>query len=245
METVTSGQELRAFSEGDIETWSTILKNHTQTRENQVFYIFAEGVAALDLRPDEIPSIEKVNQKLSTMTGWQGVLVDGLEDGQNFYKMLANKKFPIGNFIRDKKDLTYTPEPDIVHDLYGHMPFFVNSKYANFCERFGREAMEFIDRPEMLRQFERFFWFTIEFGLIKTREGNRVFGAGIASSTGECEYALSAVPEVLPFDIDRIRKQEFRIDQMQNRLFILENEDQLYESLEELVRRVNQEARGK
>ena len=95
-----------------------------------------------------------------------------------------------------------------------------------------------MDREDLLRQFERFFWFTIEFGLIKTNEGVRVFGAGIASSTGECAYALSDEPEVVPFDIDLIRKQEFRIDQMQKKLFLLESEEQLYSSLDELVKRV-------
>ena len=238
MEAFVVEQSQKDLGADGLSSWRAILEKHTGTRDNQVYKLFREGVEALEIGPDSVPNLEEINEKLESITGWRGLFVDGLEDANSFYKLLANKRFPIGNFIRDKKDLSYTPEPDIVHDLYGHMPFFVNKRYADFCYEFGKAAVGFMDREDLLRQFERFFWFTIEFGLIKTPEGNRVFGAGIASSTGECDYALSGDPEVVPFDIEKIRHQEFRIDQMQKKLFILESEEQLYGSLEELVKRV-------
>src|SRR5690606_15424168 len=110
------------------------------------------------------------------------------------------------------------------------------------CQAFGEVSMAFADRPDLFRQFERFFWFTAEFALVKTQQGIRIFGAGIASSTGECNYALSGKPEVRPFDIDAIRKQEYRIDEMQKVLFLLESPEQLYTSLGELRRRVSMDA---
>lgn len=168
------------------------------------------------------------------MTGWEGVYVEGFENGESFYRLLSEKKFPIGNFIRDQQDLNYTPEPDVVHDFYGHIPFYADAEYADFNQRFGATAIQYVSQPEKFRQFERFFWFTCEFGLIETEQGRKIFGAGIASSIGECEYALSSKPEILPFDVDVIRRQEFRIDEMQKRLFILKNTKQLYDSLKEL-----------
>ncbi len=229
---------MQNFGNDGLKTWSSILNSHSKTRDRQVVDIFLKGIEYLDFTPQQIPNLEHVNKKLKTRGGFRGVFVAGLEDGKSFYKMLANKEFPIGNFIRNHKDLSYTPEPDIVHDLYGHMPFYTDPDYSRFCEKFGQAACQFLDHPQLLRQFERFFWFTIEFGLLKTKNGTKIFGAGIASSVGECEYALSGKPEVIPFSVDVIRKQEFRIDQMQTRLFQLESTEQLYSSLHELIRKV-------
>jgi len=183
---------------------------------------------------DSIPDLRSINKKLKDLTGWEGVLVEGLEGGDTFYQLLSERRFPIGNFVRDKKDLSYTPEPDIVHDFYGHIPFYADKEYADFSQKFGEVAMRYVREPEKFRQFERMFWFTVEFGLIETSEGVRIFGAGIASSIGECEYALSSKPEVLPFNLDVVRNQEFRIDEMQKRLFLLKNTKQLYTCLKDL-----------
>lgn len=218
------------------------MHQHAEKRNRQVCQLFLDGVKILGIDETQIPNLKIINPILMARSGFCGVLVDGLEEGKSFYKMLADRLFPVGNFIRDRKDLSYTPAPDIVHDLYGHLPFFTDKAYGDFCQAFGEAAMEFTDRPQLLRQFERFFWFTIEFGLIKSPLGVRVFGAGIASSTNECEYALSGKPEVRPFDIDVIRNQEFRIDEMQKILFLIENSDQLYSSLSELRKKVSQDA---
>lgn len=228
----------KAYTAEDQETWREILTIHSKRRDGQICDLFLNGLDILGLTEKHIPDLQAVNRILKARSGFEGVLVEGLEEGSSFYRMLANREFPVGNFIRSRQDLGYTPAPDIVHDLYGHLPFFTDRAYGDFCQAFGEAACAFMDQPDKLRQFERFFWFTIEFGLVRTPQGVRVFGAGIASSTGECEYALSGKPEVLPFDIDTIRHQEFRIDVMQPRLFCLESPEQLYASLPELVRRV-------
>lgn len=230
-----------SFGEDEQSTWKTIYHQHQGTRGQQVFQLFDEGLKALCISGDQIPDLGKINQRLQTLSGFSGVFVNGLEKGDSFFKMLARKQFPIGNFIRSKGDLSYTPEPDIVHDLYGHLPFLANPDYAKFCQEFGELACRYLDREDLLRQLERFFWFTIEFGLIKTPDGVRVFGAGIASSIGECAYALSSQPQVLPYDIDHIRYQEFRIDEMQRKLFLLESTKQLYDSLPTLQLKLEQD----
>lgn len=228
----------QTYSVGDVETWREILRLHARKRDQQICDIFLDGLKILKITEDSIPELDDINAILKSRSGFRGVLVEGLEHTTSFYRMLARREFPVGNFIRSRDDLGYTPAPDIVHDLYGHLPFFTDRTYADFCRAFGEATIEYADRPTLVRQFERFFWFTIEFGLLKTSRGLRVFGAGIASSTGECEYALSGKPKVLPFDVDAIRHQEFRIDEMQPVLFCLESVDQLYSSLETLKKKV-------
>lgn len=230
------------FSEVDRETWRTILTRHQKMRSQQVCDLFLRGVETLGLNADHLPDLYWINKVLKQRTGFEGVFVEGLEDGQSFFSLLADRKFPVGSFIRDAKDLGYTPAPDVVHDLYGHLPFYTDREYADFSQKFGETAIRFADSPKIFRQFERFFWFTLEFALIDTPGGTRVFGAGIASSTDECAYALSDAseggPEVRPFDVDSIRHQEFRIDEMQKVLFKLKSTQQLYSSLDVLNEKV-------
>ena len=223
--------EPRAFSKTEQETWGEIIRAHRARRKNQLHPMFMEGLRLLDMDHDEIPNLHKVNEKLFQLTGWQWRFVKGFEDGRSFYPMLKDRLFPIGNFIREKTDLSYTPEPDIVHDFYGHIPFLANKAYADYCQKLGEASCKFIHDADKFRQFERVFWYGIEFALVKTPEGNRIFGAGIASSIGECEYALSDKPKVVPFDIDVMRMTEFRIDEMQKQIFLLDSAEQLYKSL--------------
>ena len=224
----------RKFTTVELDTWKTIVSLREKKRKAQVVDIYNDGLEELGLNQYEIPQLWKINNILNSKTGFSGRYVTGLEEGSSFYKMLANRVFPIGNFIRDKDDLNYTPAPDMLHDLFGHIPFLMNKKYADFCEKFGTSVCKVIDEPAKLRKYERFFWFTIEFGLVKINEVKQIFGAGIASSLGECDYALSNVPEVIDFEIDCIVNQEFKIDEMQNKLFILKSVNQLYSSLDEL-----------
>ena len=228
----------RKFTADELNTWESIVSLREKKRKFQVIDIYNDGFEELGLNQFEIPQLWKINNTLYSKTGFSGRYVTGLEDGSSFYRMLANRVFPIGNFVRDKEDLSYTPAPDMLHDLFGHIPFLMDEKYANFCYKFGESACKVIDNPEKLRKYERFFWFTIEFGLIQINEVKQIFGAGIASSLGECDYALSNVPEVIDFEIDCIINQEFKIDEMQNKLFILKSVDQLYDSLDELNNKI-------
>lgn len=147
---------------------------------------------------------------------------------------LKNREFPIGSFIRDLKDLGYTPAPDVFHDLYGHLPFLANPEYSDFLQHFGETASPYIHDDQIRRQFERLFWFLIEFSIIHTPVGKRVLGAGLASSVEETLFALSDQPEVTPFDIETIRFQEFKIDEFQKRIFILNQIQDLYRCLDTL-----------
>jgi phenylalanine-4-hydroxylase len=226
------------FSADEHATWAAIVSRQKATRAQQMVDFYCEAVTRLEFDRDTIPSLDEVNTRLGKLTGWKGVYVKGLEDGPGFYPLLRDKCFPVGHFVRDRRDLNYTPAPDVVHDLYGHVPFHADQRYADYCQRYGALACQFLNDPVRLRRLERYFWFTNEFALVETPKGRRIFGAGIASSIGECEYALSAQPEVRPFDVEAICAQEFRIDQMQPRLFVLQSVDQLYSSFDRLEKTV-------
>jgi len=229
----------RIFTEDEIKTWNTILTKHEKKRKYQIVDMFHQGLDTLKITSNKIPRLSEVNKILKKSSGFRGLYVDGFVDGKIFYRMLSNRLFPIGNFIRSIDQLNYIPEPDMIHDLYGHIPFLIDKEYADFCQKFGETACQFISDEEKFKKFERFFWFTIEFGLIKTSLGKRVFGAGISSSIEECEFSLSRARNVVDFDIMTIINQDFRIDQMQEKLFLLKDKRQLYSCVKELTSKIN------
>ena len=229
---------MREFSPEEHHTWSLLFGRQAPLRGRQIHPLFSEGIELLGFTEQRIPDLREVNRRLKALTGFEGVPVQGFEEPHSFYEMMANGEFPVGYFIRDPKDLGYTPAPDVFHDLYGHLPFLTDRDYAAFCRELGRRSMRVKQDPARLRQWERLFWFGAEFPLVRTPEGTRIFGAGIASSFNECAYALSDEPEVLPFGVEAIRNQEFEIDRMQERIFLLERPEQLYGCLDEFERAV-------
>lgn len=228
---------MRAFSDAEHETWRRLFARLEHCRGELAHPAFVAGLDALGIDGQRIPDLAAVNARLSALTGWRGVPVSGLEDGRSFFALLARREFPIGAFIRDAKDLSYTPAPDVFHDLYGHLPLFADRAYADFCHCFGVLAGEALAgatddvAAQRLLELERLFWFGVEFPLVETASGRRIFGGGILSSFGESAFSLSSEPEVLPFDAERIRHQPYRIDVMQRRLFVLRSPDELYASI--------------
>ena len=213
-------------------TWKELFERQAPKRREQLVSLFEKGIELLDFKASQIPNLEETNRRLKSLSGFQGGPVEGFEDPADFFEMLDRREFPIGNFIRDKRDLNYTPAPDIFHDLYGHIPFFVDKDYGDFCHEFGARAKKYSGDLKKLKMWDRLFWFTIEFALEETPQGRRIFGAGIASSFGECAYALSEKPNVVPFDLNDVIHQDFRIDIFQEKLYLLKSEGQLYGCLE-------------
>lgn len=226
----------REFSADEHHTWRLLFERQRPKRRQQIVKLFSDGIERLGFEAERIPDLDEVNRRLSRLTGFRGIPVEGFEEPASFYEMLSRREFPIGYFIRSPEDLGYTPAPDIFHDLYGHLPFLVDPQYADFCKGLGERAIKYASSSELLRQWERLFWFGVEFPLVKTEYGIRIFGGGIASSFNECEYALSGKPEVLPFDLEKIRHQEFDISRMQELIFLLENPEQLYGCLDDFER---------
>lgn len=226
---------MRTFTPAEHDTWRALFARLAHCRDHLAHPTFVAGLSALGITGERIPDLGTVNARLHALTGWRGVPVTGLEDAASFFTLLARREFPIGAFIRDAKDLSYTPAPDVFHDLYGHLPLFADPAYADFNHRIGLAALPHLSDPLQLRRFERFYWFALEFPLVETPTGRRIFGGGILSSFGESAYSLTPAPdggpETVPFDVRQIRDHEYRIDIMQPRLFVLDRPESLYESL--------------
>lgn len=221
-----------AFSEKDHDTWRRLYAAQRDNVFERIHPMFGDGLEALQISSERVPDLGEVNSRLHSLTGFEGVFVDGLEDPLSFFPMLAARRFPIGAFIRSADDLSYTPAPDVFHDLYGHLPFLADPAYADFSQKFGERASRYLEHPKKLKQWDRFYWFTMEFGLIRTPRGTRIFGGGIASSSGETKYALSGAPVLHDFNLDKIRKHDFKIDEFQKELYVLSSTEQLYKSLD-------------
>lgn len=229
-----------SFTATDHDTWRQLFNKSYKSRNEQAHPLFSEGVARLGMTDDKIPSLEEINRRLSQLSGWRVIAVKGLVDGVGFFNYLANKRFPVGHFIRNADDLSYTPAPDVFHDLYGHVPFLTCPKYANYCEEFGKIASLYSSNLSDLQKFERLFWYGVEFPLIKTKLGLKIFGGGILSSFEESDFSLSGKSKKHPFDVKEISSKTYEIDHIQEELFVLDSEDQLYSSAKELESQINQ-----
>jgi len=193
-----------------------------------------EFIAAVDQlgTPDRIPSFDDISERLYPATGWQIVGVPGLIPEEAFFSLLASRKFPVTDWIRTPEEFDYVVEPDIFHDLFGHVPLLFNPTFANYMQAYGAGGMK-ASRLDACELLARLYWYTVEFGLIQTPLGLRAYGAGILSSAGELQYSLtSSEPKRLAFDLRRLMRSRYRIDSYQAGYFVINSFDQLFEATE-------------
>jgi phenylalanine-4-hydroxylase len=175
-----------------------------------------------------IPDFSRVNARLSAMTGFRIVAVPGLVPDDVFYEHLANRRFPVSCWIREESELDYLVEPDVFHDFFGHVPLLAHPVFADYMVEYGK-AGPLARRMNAIPMLARLYWYTIEFGLIRTPEGLRAYGAGILSSKGETIYAVeSDVPNRIAFDLERVLLTDYRIDAFQQSYFVIDSFEQLF-----------------
>jgi len=189
------------------------------------------GVRALGASASQIPRFEDANRVLKSTTGWRIVAVPGLIPEQTFFDHLAHQRFPVTVWIRSREELDYLVEPDVFHDFFGHVPLLTNPIFARFMQAYGDAGPKALATPGGLPMLARLYWYMVEFGLIRTASGLRVYGAGILSSKGETVYSLeSPLPQRLDFDLVRVMRTEYRIDDFQRTYFVLDSFEQLFEA---------------
>ena len=186
---------------------------------------YLEGSKRLNFTPDKIPAIKELSNIFNKTTGWKIARVPGLIHEQDFFAMLRRKVFPSTDYIRGKDELDYTPAPDLFHDMFGRMPLLTDPNFASFYQMFGEAA--FNAKGENRNKLETFHWFTVEFGLIRKPEGVRIYGAGIISSLGEIQHALSDDVKVFDFDPGKIVNQQYDVWHLQPVLFAIDSFEQL------------------
>ena len=217
------------YTAQDHATWQTLFHRQSELLKGRMVDEYFDGLAALGITLDDIPDFRAINAVLSKATGWQVVAVPGLVPDEVFFAHLAARRFPAGYWIRNPDHLDYIEEPDVFHDVFGHVPMLMQPRYADYMAAYGRAGLAYAGQPA-LKNLARLYWYTVEFGLMRTKAGLRIFGAGIASSAGESVYCLdSAQPLRVAFDTDRVMRTNYIIDHFQDIYFVLSGYDDLPE----------------
>jgi phenylalanine-4-hydroxylase len=197
---------------------------------------FTQGLAALMLDESRIPELTDLSARVNALYGWSVMPVRGFLPSRVFFGCLSRKLFPSTSYIRDKHCLDYTPEPDIFHDVFGHLPMFWHPQYRDFVHHIGQLA-PYLVTDQQLELLSRVYWFTVEFGLVQERSSIHVYGSGLISSFADCQIALGPYCDRKPFNLDEVLAQPVESDQLQKVLFFLDSFDQLGSISHELEQR--------
>lgn len=221
-------QGFEAYTAEEHDVWRTLYARQRKLLPGRAVDEFITGMDALGIGAEGIPDFREINKILKKATGWEVVAVPGLIPDLPFFDLLARKKFPAGNFIRKRAQLDYIQEPDIFHDVFGHVPLLMNQVYADHMQAYGEGGLR-AEKFGTVKNLARIYWYTIEFGLMETPEGLRIYGAGIVSSPGETVFALDdPSPNRLRFDVKRIMETDYIIDDYQQVYFAIKSFEQLY-----------------
>ena len=219
----TIPQGWSAYTKVEHDTWNTLYARQMKILPGRASQAFLKGLDALDLNTGGIPDFEVMNPKLQALTGWTVVCVPGLVPDEVFFDHLANRRFPSGQFIRKPDQLDYLQEPDIFHDVFGHVPMLTDPDFAAYMEAYGKGGQRAAKRG-MLANLARLYWYTVEFGLMKEGDDLRIYGAGIVSSATESVFAIEdPSPNRLGFDLERVMRTLYRIDDFQQVYFVIED----------------------
>lgn len=224
----TLPQPYDRYTAQDQRTWATLVARQMALLPNRVCDEFWGGLQALHFPQDRIPTFAELNRQLMSATRWMLVAVHGLIPDAVFFEHLANRRFPVTWWLREPQQLDYLPEPDLFHDLFGHVPLLTNPVFADYLQAYGAGGLK-AAHLHALPMLARLYWYTVEFGLLRTPQGLRIYGAGIVSSRTESVYCLeSTVPQRVAFDLQRVMRTLYNIDHFQDTYFVIDSFDQLF-----------------
>jgi phenylalanine-4-hydroxylase len=207
--------------------WKSLFERQQGILQGRACREFIDGMRALPIDADRIPDFRRLNDALMKATGWQVVAVPGLVPDEVFFEHLANRRFPAGNFIRGAGQLDYLEEPDVFHDVFGHVPMLMHPAIADYIQAYGQGGLR-AHRLGCLAQLARVYWYTVEFGLVEQAGGLRIYGSGIASSYSESVFAVDdPSPNRVRFELDRVMRTNYRIDDFQETYFVIRDLDEL------------------
>ena len=217
----TIDQNWAAYTPAEHQVWMTLYERQAKLLPGRACDAFLNGLEALDLNRGGIPDFARINEELRKLTGWSVVAVPGLVPDEVFFEHLANRRFPAGQFIRKPQELDYLQEPDVFHDVFGHVPMLTDPVFADYMQAYGEGGLRALGRGQ-LHNLARLYWYTVEFGLMETPEGLRIYGAGIVSSRAESIFALDdPSPNRIGFDLERLMRTPYRIDDFQQGYFVI------------------------
>ena len=228
-------QDWSAYTSEQHEIWGILYDRRMAQLRDTASQVFLRGVEAIGLNHRKVPDLKVVNRWLGAMTGWESVPVTGFIPAREFFRCLAERRFPTTITIRSREQLEYLEEPDIFHDVFGHVPLHADPVFADLLQRFGQVAAKAASDEETTRM-ARLFWFTIEFGLVQEGGDVKLYGSGLISSMADGANALSDKCDRRPFDLDAVMNQHFEIDRLQDVLFVIQSFDELFGAVEALRR---------
>lgn len=224
----TITQNWEAYSEEEHAIWRFLFERQQKLLKGRACREYLNGLRALGVAAGGIPDFRRLSDILDRATGWRIVAVPGLVPGEIFFAHLAERRFPSTCFIRRRDQLDYLQEPDIFHDITGHVPLLMNPVFADYMQAYGQGGLKALGLGH-LPMLARLYWYTVEFGLIATPEGLRIYGSGILSSAGESVYCLDDPrPLRLRFDLKRVMRTRYRIDAFQQAYFVIDSFDELF-----------------
>ena len=219
----TVDQGWTQYTEAQHAVWKTLYERQTRLLPGLACDDFVQGMQKLPMSAERIPNFDELSQTLDKATGWQIVAVPGLVPDDVFFEHLAHRRFPAGNFIRGAHELDYLEEPDVFHDVFGHVPMLMHPVMADFIQAYGKGGLR-AQSLGKLTELARVYWYTVEFGLVQQKDGLRIYGAGIASSFSESTFSIqSDSPNRIAFDLERVMRTHYRIDDFQESYFVLDD----------------------
>ena len=230
--TGTVEQPWDRYTAEDHDVWRKLYQRQREILPGRASDAFLRAQDTMGMTPDAIPKFDELNAVLGEATGWKIVGVEGLLPELDFFEHLANRRFPVSWWIRRPDQIDYIEEPDLFHDLFGHVPLLMDPMFADYLVAYGKGGVKAHGiGPEALMQLARLYWYTVEFGLIRQPDGLRIYGAGIVSSKGESIHCLeSNAPNRIGFDLERVMRTRYRIDSYQKTYFVIDSYEQLIEA---------------
>jgi len=240
----TVDQPFGGYSDEQHDRWRRLYRRQMELMPHYAAHEFIDSIRRLSVG-DGIPEFARINEQLARATGFQIVAVPGLVPDDVFYDHLANRRFPVSWWIREESELDYLVEPDVFHDFFGHVPLLAHPVFADYMVEYGK-AGPLAARMGTIPMLARLYWYTIEFGLIRTDEGLRAFGAGILSSKGETMFAIdSPSPNRIGFDLERVLMTEYRIDDFQKTYFVIDSFDRMFDETRKPFGPIYERLRGR
>ena len=229
-------QNYAAYTAEHHAIWATLVGRVLPELQKHAAQEYLDGLQAIGLETDRLPNLSAISARLALRTGWSSTPVSGFLPAPAFFEMLSMRCFPTTTWLRSRESLEYTPEPDIFHDVFGHVPMHAHKVFADFLQHYGRVCAG-IEDAAVLEKLGRLFWYTVEFGVIRQQNTIKVYGSGLISSHGECRNVIDGHCAIHDFSLDEVLRTPVKVDELHHLLFAVSSFDQIYEAMHEVERR--------
>jgi phenylalanine-4-hydroxylase len=230
-------QDYAAYSAEQHSVWAELVRRRWAQIEQWACREYLEGYDIIGLREDRCPHLNEIAERLEPRSGWRTQAVSGFMPHEAFFELLSARLFPTTTWLRDRKSLDYTPEPDMFHDVFGHVPMHAHRVFGNFVQHYAAVCAR-VEDHDILERLGRLYWFTVEFGLIKQAGKIKFYGSGVISSQSEGNHVIDGTCQVHDFNLDEVLDTPVKVDELQKVLFAIESFDQIYEAMQQAERKL-------